>query len=171
MLPPAASAIEPVPVRTSLALPSAMLPLPLATSSGAAADSWAPATSWNDHDGALLSSAGDGAVVLQVAVVHGVATLKPSDRSALIVTLPTARTVSSPSYSIAIAFPKQSHTLAEIAGNWNNIALQTINPTNNAVIGYVGTTGTVTLSAAGQLSNVTWCQWNTPRVRFVGISS
>ena len=57
-------------------------------------------------------------------------------------------------YRPAIAFPAQSHTLAEVANTWNLIGLER----NDANTGYTGDTTVATLDAAGAISAVTHCQ-------------
>lgn len=62
-------------------------------------------------------------------------------------------------YRAGIAFPEQSHTLAELAGDWNTLGLQSDG--NGA---YVGATASGTFSARGGISAVSSCgdagDWN-----------
>ena len=53
-----------------------------------------------------------------------------------------------------MAFPEQSHTLAELAGDWNAIGLER-NSTSN---GYNGITATASVDAAGAVTAATWCE-------------
>lgn len=53
-----------------------------------------------------------------------------------------------------MAFPEQSHTLAELAGDWNAIGLQR----NSAGNGYNGITATASVDAAGAVTAATWCE-------------
>ncbi|HEY9068398.1 MAG TPA: hypothetical protein VIO33_25660 [Burkholderiaceae bacterium] len=56
-------------------------------------------------------------------------------------------------YKPAIAFPVQSHTLAELEGTWNTLGMQY----DSASAAYVGATATATLNATGTLSAVSVC--------------
>ena len=62
-------------------------------------------------------------------------------------------------YKAGIAFPEQTHTLAELAGTWNTLGLQSDG--NGA---YAGATASATFSATGGLSAVSSCgdagDWN-----------
>jgi hypothetical protein len=62
-------------------------------------------------------------------------------------------------YMPAIAFPVQTHTLAELAGSWNTLGLQ-----YDGTSAYVGSTASGTFSATGTLGNVSSCgnagDWN-----------
>ena len=57
-------------------------------------------------------------------------------------------------FKIALAFPEQAHTLAELEGSWNTIGLQ------HAASGstYYGSAATGTFSATGTLSTVSACE-------------
>jgi hypothetical protein len=55
---------------------------------------------------------------------------------------------------LALAFPEQTHTLAELAGTWNMIGMER----NAANTGYTGVAGTGTVDGNGALSAVTDCQ-------------
>ena len=63
-------------------------------------------------------------------------------------------------YRAGIAFPEQTHTLAELAGTWNVMGMAT----NAAQTAQTAVTGTMTIDGAGVFSAVTWCQndatWN-----------
>jgi len=56
-------------------------------------------------------------------------------------------------YKAAIAFPLQSHTLAELEGTWNMLGMQY----DSASAAYVGATASATFSATGTLSAVSAC--------------
>lgn len=58
------------------------------------------------------------------------------------------------SYRWAIAFPEQSHTLAELAGNWNMMGIAA----NATATGFTGMTASATVDAAGAQTAVTRCQ-------------
>jgi hypothetical protein len=57
------------------------------------------------------------------------------------------------SFGLAVAFPEQTHALAELAGAWNVLGMQ-----RNAAGGYTAIAAGATLDAAGNRSAVTWCQ-------------
>jgi hypothetical protein len=57
-------------------------------------------------------------------------------------------------YQLTMGFPEQSHTLAELAGDWNLIGLEL----NSTSTGYNGVTGTYTADANGVANNVSWCE-------------
>ena len=59
-------------------------------------------------------------------------------------------------YKPAIAFPEQSHTLAELEGSWNLLGMEYDSDT----LAYIGNTVSATFSATGTLSNVSACQNN-----------
>ena len=65
--------------------------------------------------------------------------------------------VSANNYKPAIAFPEQSHTLAELEGSWNLLGMEYDGDT----LAYIGNTVSATFSATGTLSNVSACQNNT----------
>ena len=56
-------------------------------------------------------------------------------------------------YKPVIAFPVQSHTLAELEGTWNTLGMQY----DSSSAAYVGATATATFSATGTLSAVSVC--------------
>jgi hypothetical protein len=56
-------------------------------------------------------------------------------------------------YHLGIGFPEQTHTLAELAGTWNIIGVDT-----NSTGSYTGIAATATLDSAGALSNATECR-------------
>ena len=62
-------------------------------------------------------------------------------------------------YSAGIAFPEQTHALAELAGSWNTLGLQ-----YDGTSAYVGATANATFSSTGILSNASSCgdagDWN-----------
>ena len=58
------------------------------------------------------------------------------------------------SYRWAIAFPEQSHTLADLAGNWNMMGIAA----NATATGFTGMTASATVDAAGAQTAVTRCQ-------------
>jgi len=58
------------------------------------------------------------------------------------------------SYRWAIAFPEQSHTLAELEGNWNMMGIAA----NATATGFTGMTASATVDAAGAQTAVTRCQ-------------
>lgn len=60
-------------------------------------------------------------------------------------------------YRLAVAFPEQAHTLAELAGTWNIAGLEL----NGAGTTYTGIAATATVDTAGGLSAVTFCQNDT----------
>ena len=60
------------------------------------------------------------------------------------------------SHSLSVAFPEQSHSLAELAGSWNLLGMQKNDPG-----GFTGIAGSYSVDAAGILSAgsvVNWCQ-------------
>ena len=63
-------------------------------------------------------------------------------------------------YAAGIAFPEQSHTLAELAGTWNTLGMQ-YDATHSV---YVGATARATFSATGTLGDASSCgeagDWN-----------
>ncbi len=67
-------------------------------------------------------------------------------------------TVSAPIYTVAIGFPEQVHSVAELAGTWNNLGLQATNGFTGATTLYTGTAATGTFSTTGVVSAVTFCQ-------------
>ena len=56
-------------------------------------------------------------------------------------------------YKPVIAFPVQSHTLAELEGTWSTLGMQY----DTLSLAYVGATATATFSATGTLSDVSKC--------------
>ncbi len=56
-------------------------------------------------------------------------------------------------YRVAIGVPKQSHTLAELAGDWNHLNLEN----NDAGSGYTGAAGTTNFSASGAVTEKQNC--------------
>ena len=57
-------------------------------------------------------------------------------------------------YSIALGFPEQAHTLAELTGNWNLLGMED----NDADTAYTGTATSATLDAAGALTSASLCK-------------
>jgi hypothetical protein len=57
-------------------------------------------------------------------------------------------------YRTALAFPEQSHSLAELAGSWNTMGMQV----NNSATGYTGITASSAVDSAGVQSSLLWCQ-------------
>lgn len=57
-------------------------------------------------------------------------------------------------YHLALAFPEQTHTLAELEGNWNTLGMQYDSPS----AAYIGAAATGTLSATGALTAVSICE-------------
>jgi hypothetical protein len=58
-------------------------------------------------------------------------------------------------FSVMIAFPEQTHTQAELAGNWNGIGIENTGTTTPA---YTGTALSATIDAAGAMTAVKFCQ-------------
>jgi hypothetical protein len=58
------------------------------------------------------------------------------------------------SYHVLIAVPKQSHTLAELAGDWNNLGMDL----NGAKSAFVGVAGTIAITAAGAVTSKLECR-------------
>jgi hypothetical protein len=57
-------------------------------------------------------------------------------------------------YKAAIAFPEQTHTLAELEGGWNLLGMEY----DSGTAAYIGNTVSATFSATGTVSNVSACQ-------------
>lgn len=62
-------------------------------------------------------------------------------------------------YNVAIAFPDQSHTQAELVGNWNALSMEwTAAATATTPALYTGTAMSATITAAGALTAGMFCQ-------------
>lgn len=59
------------------------------------------------------------------------------------------------SYNVSISFPEQTHTQAELAGNWNGLGIENTGTTTPA---YTGTAFSVTIDAAGAMTAMKVCQ-------------
>ncbi len=60
-------------------------------------------------------------------------------------------------YRLAIGFPEQAHTLAELAGTWNMLGLERDAGSSLATAHYHGVAATGTLTASGQLTDTQFC--------------
>jgi hypothetical protein len=97
-------------------------------------------------------------------VPNGPCRFTDADDSSEIVVSPAgvlvARGPNNGSVTVAIGFPEQSHTLAELTGNWSLLGMED----NDADTAYTGTATSATLDAAGLLTSASHCQddaaWN-----------
>jgi len=58
-------------------------------------------------------------------------------------------------FSVMISFPEQTHTQAELAGNWNGLGIENTGTTTPA---YTGTAMSATIDAAGAMTAAKFCQ-------------
>ncbi len=68
-----------------------------------------------------------------------------------------ARTMTAGAYRLAIGLPEQTHTVAELAGNWNMVGREWVSGSTDQDLVYTGAQGDVSVSAAGAVSNITYC--------------
>ncbi|MBK7614884.1 MAG: hypothetical protein IPJ08_10495 [Burkholderiales bacterium] len=60
-------------------------------------------------------------------------------------------------YRLAVGFPEQAHTLAELAGDWNGLGREMLSGTGIADATYTGFTGDFSVSSAGAVLAANFC--------------